>query len=323
MSGLVDYGSSDEEEQEIERVDSRREISPKRDTHHGSLNPAHSRSTSHPVVVADTKLIPIESNTNGISTPPPAPSTHSEDLSTSTPRDGPTLGPSLGSPQPSNSDLETASTPTSPYTRTRSALRSLTLPQCPELDIPSAAGSSPPRGLDEKIVHFLSLKKRGVHFNGKLASSSALKNPSLLPKLMAAAGLDGDGEGGGKVEYVTTLPSELWDPSGWPAWAYAEGLDRSQKEIATRKEGEGLGKQREFVAGTSDDRLQGSRNTVGLNAAERVMAGLDGEGRNSTAAADGKGMIGIGGMKADLRSGRGERQDRYESVQAFGQMRSG
>ena len=125
--------------------------------------------------------------------------------------------------------------------------------------------------MDAKINHFLNLKKRGIHFNSKLAASSALKNPGLLPKLMDSAGLTDQND-----QYKTTLPEDLWSPAGFPPWAYKEELARSQQEVAKKKEAEKRGMGREFVSATNDTADSG-RPGRNASAAERVMAGLSGK----------------------------------------------
>ena len=171
------------------------------------------------------------------------------------------------------------SAPESPYSAARSMARDLTLPSIPNLDIPNSPPGSPPPGMQKKMTHFLELKKQGIHFNEKLAQSSALKNPSLLSKLMTAVGMEGD------EQYVTTLPKDLWDPSGFPSWAYKEELAKAQQEAQKKREEEAARTPRDsidFVSASVSG--QSSRSgTPGLgssrgqkaSAAERVMAGLD------------------------------------------------
>lgn len=159
-------------------------------------------------------------------------------------------------------------------------MRNLTLPTTPNLDIPPSPPGSPPPGTDKKFEHFLELKKQGVHFNEKLAQSSALKNPSLLYKLMASAGLEEDDQ------YNTTLPEELWNPKGFPPWAYKEELAKSQQEVTKKREEERSRLQREsidFVSATNSGNstrvgtpaATGGNKGSKASAAERVMAGLD------------------------------------------------
>ena len=195
---------------------------------------------------------------------------------------GPTLGPFDSEeayiPSPTT-DVE-LSTPQSPYSANKARLRQLTLPSLPNLDIPDSPPGSPPASTNSKFAHFLELKKQGVHFNEKLAKSSALKNPSMMQKLMDFADVDEAGQ------YTTTMSKELWDPSGFPEWAYKEELAKSQQKILKKREEEKTRGQREavdFVPATASGESSRS-GTPGASAggrvgpksaAERVMAGLD------------------------------------------------
>lgn len=122
--------------------------------------------------------------------------------------------------------------PSSPYSANRALLRDLTLPSAPNMDIPPSPPGSPQPGANKKFDQFLELKKKGVHFNAKLEQSSALKNPSLMDKLMTFVEID---EGN---QYSTTLPTDLWDPNGFPEWAFKDKLRRSVEKFAKEKEAE-------------------------------------------------------------------------------------
>lgn len=168
--------------------------------------------------------------------------------------------------------------PQSPYSTDRAIIRDLTLPTVPNYDIPSSPPGSPDASANAKFKHFLSLKQQGVHFNEKLAKSSALKNPSLMQKLMAFSGIDED------AQYATTLPKDLWDPNGFPEYAYKEELAKSQKEIRKKHEEKKARGQRDtvdFVPSTAsgDSSRSGTPGVSGRtgpqSAAERVLAGLD------------------------------------------------
>lgn len=76
----------------------------------------------------------------------------------------------------------------------------------------------------------MQLKKKGIHFNSKLEQSPALKNPSLMDKLLDFVGIDEVGQ------YETTLPKELWDPRGFPEWAFRDKLSKSREKIAKEKD---------------------------------------------------------------------------------------
>lgn len=127
--------------------------------------------------------------------------------------------------------------PLSPYSANRALLRHLTLPTHPDLDIPPSPPSSPPPGLNDKFDKFLDLKKKSVHFNSKLADSSALRNPSLMDKLLDFVELGSEesstGDANFRRQYVTTLSPDVWDPAGpaFPDWAFRGPLKRTQEQV--------------------------------------------------------------------------------------------
>ncbi|KAL8997871.1 MAG: hypothetical protein Q9169_002953 [Polycauliona sp. 2 TL-2023] len=129
----------------------------------------------------------------------------------------------------------------SPYSENRATIRNLTLPTGVNLDIPPSPPGSPSAGMSQKFERFAQLKNQGMHFNGKLAGSSALKNPMLLQKLMSSAGLTV------ADQYATTLSKDLWDPTALPAWANKEALAKSQQDFSSRRDDEKLRAQREGV----------------------------------------------------------------------------
>ena len=185
------------------------------------------------------------------------------------------IGPSRA-PVAAETDNGNGSVPATPYSSNRALIRNLTLPSVPNFDIPPSPPGSPLPGSDKKFTHFLELKKQGIRFNEKLARSSALKNPSLLQKLMNFAGLED------QDQYTTTLSTELWDPAAFPLSAFKDELAKNQQEITRLKEAEKSRTQREnidFVSAT--DSCQSSRGgTPGVkglkgSVAERVMAGLN------------------------------------------------
>ena len=171
-------------------------------------------------------------------------------------------------------------------------IRDLTLPSRPNLYIPPSPPGSPPPGMNEKFGHFLDLKKQGVHFNEKLARSSALKNPSLLQKLMNFAGIEES------EQYESSISKNIWDVGSFPPWAYKEELAKSQQEIMKKKEEERARIQRESIefvsaSGSGDSSRAGTPATGGTklglrgSAAERVMAGLDRERLGSSRSSGG------------------------------------
>jgi hypothetical protein len=176
----------------------------------------------------------------------------------------------------------------SPYLTERALVRDLTMPPMPNLDIPRSPPGSPNPAANQKFKHFLELKSQGTHFNEKLASSSSLKNPSLLNKLMEHAGI------AAMEQYATSLPREIWDPSNFPSWAFKEELLKTSQEITRREEERRARGQRDnidFVPSTvSGDSSRGGTPGGGkglrVSAAERVMAGLSRESTKSPMGSD-------------------------------------
>ncbi|APA07205.1 hypothetical protein SS1G_04068 [Sclerotinia sclerotiorum 1980 UF-70] len=276
MAGLVDYGSSDEEGSV--HLDIPQKPS---DTTEGSLldNPNADGTTED--VQAHATELPSAENSRTIELPSnPKPDD---------PLVGPQLGPAEATQFPELEDAmneERGGEPQSPYSANRALLRDLTLPTVPNYDIPPSPPGSPVASTNVKFKHFLELKKQGTHFNEKLAKSAALKNPSLMQKLMDFADID-EAE-----QYSTTLPKDLWNPAGFPEYAYKEELAKSQQNILKGKEEKKARGQREaldFVPATNpvDAGRGGALHTGGINVkgqqstAERIMAGLD-KGRSNS-----------------------------------------
>ncbi|KAL8821575.1 MAG: hypothetical protein Q9223_000419 [Gallowayella weberi] len=200
------------------------------------------------------------------------------------------IGPQV--PPEARFDSDVLASPLSPYSANRAAIRNLTLPTMVNLNIPPSPPGSPPPGMMQKFEHFMQLKKQGVHFNEKLAASSALKNPTLLPKLMSSAGLPDS------HQYGTTLSKDIWDPSAFPDWAYKEELAKSQELITRRKEEDIVRTQRnsiDFVSAASEAKPDfgatssltvGTKSSRASSAAERVAAGLDQDKMRSSQATD-------------------------------------
>ena len=160
------------------------------------------------------------------------------------------------------------------------------MPQVPDMDIPPSPPGSPPPGVERKFEHFIELKRQGIHFNEKLAKSPALRNPSLLQKLMTSAGVDE------QDQYNATLSRDIWNPVGLPTCAFKEELMMNQQAMTKRGEEEKVRVDREsvqFVSATDSGQSSGigtpnfAVGTKGIRSsvAERVMAGLDGEKTNS------------------------------------------
>lgn len=150
--------------------------------------------------------------------------------------------------------------PASPYTANRSLIHNLTLPTVPNLDIPPSPPASPSSAtaqaaLTARIDKFLELKrKKGTHFNAKIADSHALKNPPLMDKLLGFVGVgtafDDEGPAAGTEQYATTLPTDMWDPSSFPEWAYRGQLRKAHEKVQKEK-GREKGEAVRFVPASS------------------------------------------------------------------------
>ncbi|KAI1128114.1 HCNGP-like protein-domain-containing protein [Nemania abortiva] len=205
MAGLVAYESSDEEE----------EVKPQ-----PALEPL--RKTE--AVTADADSTPNTTIKEKPKSPQPR-LEEDEGPAVYGPQIGPSLGPSFPPLEdPASADLP--SRPGSPYMATRALLRDLTLPAVPDMDIPPSPPGSPLAATSRKFENFLDLKKKGLHFNQRLAGTPSMKNPALADKLLAFAELDH------RDQYRTTLAADLWNPNAFPRHAYKEQLRQSQSDIA-------------------------------------------------------------------------------------------
>ncbi|KAE9979369.1 hypothetical protein EG327_007049 [Venturia inaequalis] len=256
MPPLVAYGSSDEEDDDNVPQENI-----------GSAAPPSTANSNK----AETLSEPIASL-------PPAPIAALP--SQNAPPQGPALGPSMPSRPDDKPVLGTGtdSAPQSPYTAARLSIRDLTMPPVPNFDIPPSPPGSPPLAATKKFTRFLELKKQGVHFNAKLETSSALKNPNLLPKLREFAGIDE------KDALATALPEELAVPTSFPAWAYTDQLNKTQQAVKRKKEEEQTQKQRESIdfvpalaSGASSRNATPGVSRGASSVSERVMAGLNRE----------------------------------------------
>ncbi|KAL2119066.1 hypothetical protein VTJ04DRAFT_6026 [Mycothermus thermophilus] len=176
--------------------------------------------------------------------------------------------------QPDLAFLSTAE-PTNPQSRA-ALLRDLTLPAVPNLDIPPSPPSSPRTAaavdaLTTKVQNLLRVKRtRGVHFNGRLIESKGMRDPGLPDRLMkfvgvetefssssSEAGNEKDGGGGEDegndvaiAQYETVLPPAIYNPYGFPAWAYRPALRKAQDKAQKERE-RGKGEKVEFVSAGS------------------------------------------------------------------------
>lgn len=103
------------------------------------------------------------------------------------------------------------------------------MPTVPDFDIPSSPPPFEPNSeaaaalaaTTKKFDRFLELKRQGVHFNARLDTLPAMRNPGFLGNLMkSVAGM----EATGKESYVSALPAEVAVRTEWPEECYVEKL---------------------------------------------------------------------------------------------------
>ena len=129
--------------------------------------------------------------------------------------------------------------PLSPYTAERNLVRDLTLPSVPNMDIPISPPGSPAPGLDEKVRHFLKIKKQGQHFNDRLNGSIGAKNPTVTEKLMEFARVgDMQSPQGLRGMYQTTLPSDIFSSHIFPEFAFQTSLRKTREKIVREHQAE-------------------------------------------------------------------------------------
>lgn len=209
MNGLVDYGSSSEDEDEDG-------LQPfPGTTKHSS--PANTRDGSRPAIngkpadVEDTSKEPF--------------TTISADVTSA-----PMLGPARPAEFASIDNYEEDRIQELPPMPERDLLRYLTQPKIPMTSLPLAPSQTPDPAVTAKFKRFLELKLRGVHFNEDLANKASFKNPSLFATLLERAELRS------QAQYSTTLPSHVFSHSMFPEWAFKEGLLKSQQAISAELE---------------------------------------------------------------------------------------
>jgi hypothetical protein len=160
------------------------------------------------------------------------------------------------------------------YDQTRESIRSMTMPAVPNFNIPPSPPGSPPLSSNKKFANFLKLKKQGIHFNERLASTTALRNPTLFEKLKQHAGVSQE------EQYATSLPDDLAVPTTYPPWAYADELNKSQTKLRQKKENDIKRRGRDTVdfvpatASNASSRTSTPRG-AGQSAAERVLGVVD------------------------------------------------
>ncbi|KAG6309964.1 hypothetical protein E4U44_006155 [Claviceps purpurea] len=240
MAILVAYASSDDEDANTSQVSSPK-LSPGQESRVKSSAP-NQEASSRTQPPTSSHLPQQEQEQQ----PPTQPQSQSKEQTTISQLPlGPSLPPSdtnpsslpepLPEPSPSPSpslEADTTKPPSSPYSSTRAIMHDLTLPSLPNLTIPSSPPGSPPPATTKKFQQFLHLKRQGTHFNSKLESSTALRNPSLTDKLLSFVDVTGP------AQYETTVSLDLYDPTSFPAYAHREKLRKSREVLVKEREGE-------------------------------------------------------------------------------------
>ncbi|SPQ19249.1 2221f9fb-6a80-4175-8ff2-5ddcf3a18353 [Thermothielavioides terrestris] len=344
--GLVQYDSSDEEEEVQTPIPTFKTPSPAFNIHpRGSTRTSTHRLTQAPIYPPQQPSAAPPAPASPPAAPSPQPAA-TQPAPTTPPR-APVLGPVLGPSRPpplSSSDAAAAAAaaavdlaflsapsppdPTSvpdpaepeqsrsPYTATRALLRDLTLPAVADLDIPGSPPGAPSAAddaLTAKVEGFLRLKRRRrregggggegeregeqqQHFNARLAGSVGMRNPALMGRLLQFVGVETefDDAGGGGLgnkrrpteQYATVLGADVWDPHGFPAWAYRGELRKAQERAARERE-RGKGEPVEFVPAAAAASGTGSGGSAaGSKAGSRAgtpgVAGVKRKGRFDT-----------------------------------------
>ncbi|PNY25969.1 Uncharacterized protein TCAP_04090 [Tolypocladium capitatum] len=251
MAALVSYASSDDEGDEEPPSQQRHlaaaELSPKATSTTTEADEAQPKPGKRVIVFAQypsPRVTDVLNHAVAAECPKPAPPSEPEPeqqerplVAGPPPQSAVPLGPSLPPMEasPMAGDEDGPDAPASPYSANRAAIHHLTLPSVPNLEIPPSPPGSPPPRVSKTFDQFLSLKKRGTHFNKKLEQSTALRNPSVMDKLLEFAGLDG------QQQYETTLSLDLWDPTAFPESAFVEKLRKSRETLAKEREADRSG----------------------------------------------------------------------------------
>ncbi|KAI9306941.1 HCNGP-like protein-domain-containing protein [Cunninghamella echinulata] len=78
----------------------------------------------------------------------------------------------------------------------------------------------------EKIEHFLSLRKSGHCLNEHLQRNKSFRNPRIYAKLVEFVDID---------EIGSNFPKDQFDPKGFPESSYMDGILETQRQIAEEK----------------------------------------------------------------------------------------
>lgn len=225
MSGLVGYGSSDDEDEDIVPSSTNQPQNAGSALLNGSIRPSF---------VDGKQLAEAHHLAEGITVGPSMPDNAGATMTDTYEEDA-----EQGLPPLSERDL----------------IRYLTQPPQPMTSLPPEPTSSADPAVSARFRRFLNFKSNGVHFNEDLASKSSFKNPSLFASLLERSDLSAESQ------YASTVPSAVFSVDMLPPWAYKEELLTSQRALnddleATKKAQSATGKRKiEFTsAGGSQNR---------------------------------------------------------------------
>lgn len=128
------------------------------------------------------------------------------------------------------------------------------MPPVPNFSLPSPPSPPPPNSepaallsqTTKQFERFLALKAQHTHFNSRLAASASLRNPSLLPKLLEFAGIEG------QEACESSLAEGLGVPVEWPGDCFVEGLVGGNERREGRRREKERGRGVEFVAAKTE-----------------------------------------------------------------------
>ncbi|KAI8086526.1 HCNGP-like protein-domain-containing protein, partial [Halteromyces radiatus] len=111
-------------------------------------------------------------------------------------------------------------------TRLKTILTPAPIPGIDNWGIPSEPDDKVDPDRLEKIQHFLSLRQSGHRLNDHLQRNKAFRNPRIYAKLVEFVDLDETG---------SNFPPDQFDPKGFPASSYIDGILETQRRLAEEK----------------------------------------------------------------------------------------
>jgi len=203
MSGLVGYGSSSEDEDDLPPI------------------AAFEDAASSNYVTHDSGPL-----TNGSGS-----SSLQQDKAAVTSIQGPMVGPSMPTNAVSaDEEFEDGMLADLPPMSEQDLLRYLTQPSHPMASLPPEPSNQADTAVTTKFERYLELKKKGIHFNEDLSNKSSFKNPSLFASLLERIGLPPG------AQYSSSLPADVFSLDLFPSWAYKDALSQSQQTLHAENE---------------------------------------------------------------------------------------